>query len=151
MFAGGIGRLLKRGGCWDVVAVLCVCGGGVLPGGATPTGWPHTAQSGEPDCRGPKAKPHQRVTPNPPIPWWLLDEEAAISGCSCGTYWFVLCCAVPWFEFVSWPGQHACGSTCALMRVVLLCRASCGPTRVACRITTRGLMHRVDLTVLFCL
>jgi hypothetical protein len=39
-----------------------------LPGGRTPTGWPHTAQSGEPDCRGPEAKPHQRVTPNTPIP-----------------------------------------------------------------------------------
>ena len=39
-----------------------------LPGGRTPTGWPHTAQSGEPDCRGPEAKPHQRDTPNTPIP-----------------------------------------------------------------------------------
>jgi hypothetical protein len=37
-------------------------------GGRTPTGWPHTAQSGEPDCRGPEAKPHQRDTPNTPIP-----------------------------------------------------------------------------------
>ena len=25
-------------------------------GGRTPTGWPHTAQSGESDCRGPEAK-----------------------------------------------------------------------------------------------
>ena len=33
-------------------------------GGRTPTGWPHTAQSGEPDGRGPEAKPHQRDTPN---------------------------------------------------------------------------------------
>jgi hypothetical protein len=37
-------------------------------GGRTPTAWPHTAQSGEPDCRGPEAKPHQRDTPNTPIP-----------------------------------------------------------------------------------
>ena len=32
-------------------------------GGRTPTGWPHTAQSGDPDCRGPEAEPHQRDTP----------------------------------------------------------------------------------------
>ena len=38
----------------------CFCG---LPGGRTPTGWPHTAQSGEPE-----AKPHPRDTPNTPIP-----------------------------------------------------------------------------------
>jgi hypothetical protein len=37
-------------------------------GGRTPTGWTHTAQSGKPDCRGPEAKPHQRHTPNTPIP-----------------------------------------------------------------------------------
>jgi hypothetical protein len=40
----------------------------VTGGGRIPTGWPHTAQSGKPDCRGPKAKPHQRDTPNTPIP-----------------------------------------------------------------------------------
>jgi hypothetical protein len=28
----------------------------VTRGARTPTGWPHTAQSGEPDCRGPEAK-----------------------------------------------------------------------------------------------
>jgi hypothetical protein len=27
-------------------------------GGRTPTGWPHIAQSGKPDCRWPEAKPH---------------------------------------------------------------------------------------------
>ena len=37
-------------------------------GGRTPTCWPHTAQSGKPDCRGPEAKPHPRDTPNTPIP-----------------------------------------------------------------------------------
>jgi hypothetical protein len=37
-------------------------------GGRTPTGWPHTAHSGEPDGRGPEAKPHSRYTPNTPIP-----------------------------------------------------------------------------------
>jgi hypothetical protein len=37
-------------------------------GGGTPTGWPHTAQSGKPDCRGPEAKPHQRDAPNTLIP-----------------------------------------------------------------------------------
>ena len=30
------------------------------PRGGGPTGWPHTAQTGKPDCRGPEAKPHQR-------------------------------------------------------------------------------------------
>jgi hypothetical protein len=39
-------------------------GGGGTRGGGTPTGWRHTAQSGEPDCQGPEAKPHQRGTPN---------------------------------------------------------------------------------------
>jgi hypothetical protein len=28
-------------------------------GGAPPTGWPHTTQSSQPDCRGPEAKPHR--------------------------------------------------------------------------------------------
>jgi hypothetical protein len=32
--------------------------------GRTPNGWPHTSQSGEPDCRGPEAEAHQlRSTP----------------------------------------------------------------------------------------
>ena len=31
----------------------------VYLGGLIPTGWPHTAQSGESDCQGPEAKPHQ--------------------------------------------------------------------------------------------
>ena len=55
---------------------MCVWGGGVaaqtclffcgLPGGRTPTGWPHTEQSGKPNCQGPEAKPHPqeiRLTP----------------------------------------------------------------------------------------
>jgi hypothetical protein len=39
---------------------------GYLGGGLPPAG--HTQQSGEPDCRGPEAKPHQRDTPNTPDP-----------------------------------------------------------------------------------
>ena len=34
-------------------------------GGRPPTGWPHTAQSGEPDCWGPEAKP-LTLEPAPP-------------------------------------------------------------------------------------
>jgi hypothetical protein len=53
----------------DTAVMACLLGGGGGPrGGGTPTGWPHTAQSGKPDCRGPEAKPHQRDTPNTPIP-----------------------------------------------------------------------------------
>jgi hypothetical protein len=40
----------------------------VYQGGRTPTGWPHTVQSGKPACQGPEAKPHLRDTPNTPIP-----------------------------------------------------------------------------------
>ena len=40
-------------------------GGG---GGVTPTGWPHTAQSGERGCGGPEPEPYQRDTLNTPIP-----------------------------------------------------------------------------------
>jgi hypothetical protein len=39
---------------------------GYQRGGLPPAG--HTQQSGKPDCRGPEAEPHQRDTPNTPIP-----------------------------------------------------------------------------------
>ena len=39
--------------------------------GGIPTGWPHTARSGKPDCRGPEAKPHQRDTPEV----WLTRQQ----------------------------------------------------------------------------
>ena len=54
--------LVRHSSAWGVMFFFC------YQGGRTPTGWPHTAQSGEPDCRGPEAKPHQRDTPNTPIP-----------------------------------------------------------------------------------
>ena len=77
------------------VGVVFFLGG--YQGGRTPTGWPHTAQSGEPDCRGPEAEPHQRDAPNTPIPGraqcpgrglpWLLsmyDCQGACRACERG-------------------------------------------------------------------
>jgi hypothetical protein len=65
-------------------------------GGRTPTGWPHTAQSGEPDCRGPEAKPHQRDTPSTPIPGGpvLHDRrlKPALGLCTCDTPRLLLTC-----------------------------------------------------------
>jgi hypothetical protein len=58
-------------------------------GGRTPTGWPHTAHSGKPDCRGPEAKPHPRDTPNTPIPSVLAAQvhpgatSSTLSGAVC--------------------------------------------------------------------
>jgi hypothetical protein len=49
---------------WPPTVFFCVG----YQGRRAPTGWPHTAQSGKPDCRGPEAMPHQRDTPNTPIP-----------------------------------------------------------------------------------
>ena len=56
----------------------------VTRGGRTPTDWPHTGQSGEADCRGPEAKPHQRDTPNTPgaVSWSLYCLP--LQGCSPG-------------------------------------------------------------------
>jgi hypothetical protein len=56
----------------------------VTRGGGAPTGWPHTAQSGKPDCRGPEAEPHQRDTPITPIPGGVrLASNCRDTVCDC--------------------------------------------------------------------
>ena len=54
--------------CLQQRRIFCVGNrGGGGGGGGAPTGWLHTAESGEPDCQGPEAKPYQRDTLSAPI------------------------------------------------------------------------------------
>ena len=68
-------------------------------GGRTPTSWPHTAQSGQPNCRGPEAKPHPRDMRDSPM-LWVDKQHGPMQSLSIMIVWFGV--GVGWFVWLVW-------------------------------------------------